>query len=463
MQEWFDNFLATVKSLPKKIQGIFDKNARTQESSLITTVNTNYEINLVPELKHQMIKALKVRNLVLFICIVVSIASVSVVLVLLGIKGGQDIAMANQDGKLATMSARLMGYEELGDLVTIQAQLEKLGEISDHKTVLSRVFGAMGAMLPTGGDQVQLSELRVDLTQNTIRMEAQADAKVAPLIDYRVLESFMKGVGLTKYDYGRYVDASSNEIPTWCIDEAGADGMAYNTGDSYYAWWDLKEGGCEGLALGATVPEDSDVTLFYNSEAEVETEDEEIPVERLMSEGAVKVNAEGEVEVVDEEIEVREEEGVKRYFRKKVTRVKIWRTPQFDEWYRSGFMELNGNIAGISHFQSECVVYSGVATVGGEARWTSTNGCMLAPNGLTVSSSANGRDESDNLVLKFTATMEVAEEFFMFKNKHMIAIGPMGQNVTDSYVQIGNMFTQEAAECEAGDTACFSNNSGGQN
>ena len=59
--------------------------------------------------------------------------------------------------------------------------------------------------------------------------------------------------------------------------------------------------------------------------------------------------------------------------------------------------------------------------------------------------------------------MEVAEEFFMFKNKHMIAIGPMGQNVTDSYVQIGNMFTQEAAECEAGDTACFSNNSGGQN
>ena len=51
----------------------------------------------------------------------------------------------------------------------------------------------------------------------------------------------------------------------------------------------------------------------------------------------------------------------------------------------------------------------------------------------------------------------------MFKNKHMIAIGPMGQNVTDSYVQIGNIFTLEAAECEeCGDTACFSNNSGGQ-
>ena len=464
MQEWLDNFVAKVKALPKQIQGLFNKEAKTQENALITTVNTNYEINLVPELKHQMIRALKMRNLVLFICIVVSVASVGVVLVLFGIKSGQDIAMANQDGKLETMSAKVMGYEELGDLVTIQAQLKKLQEVSDHKTMLSRVFGAMGAMLPTGGDQVQLSELRVDLTQNTIRMEAQADAKVAPLIDYRVLESFMKGVGLTKYDYGRYMDANNNEIPTWCIDEAGADGIAYHTGDSYYAWWDLKEGGCEALVLGTTVPEGSKIDLFYNKEAEVETEEQEIPVEQLVEEGGAKTDIEGNVIVTDENVEVREEDGVKRYIRKKVTRVKIWRTPQFGEWYRGGFMELSGAISGISHFQSECVVYNGVATVGGEARWTSTNSCMLAPNGLTVVSSANGRDESDNLVLKFTATMEVAEDFFKFKNKHMIAIGPMGQNVTDSYVQIGNMFTQEAAECEAGDTACFSNsNSGGQN
>ena len=121
-----------------------------------------------------MIKALKVRNLVLFICIVVSIASVSVVLVLLGIKGGQDIAMANQDGKLATMSAKLMGYEELGGFVTIQAQLEKLGEISDHKTVLESIWGDGGQCCQREENQVQLSELRVDLTQNTIRMEGQS-------------------------------------------------------------------------------------------------------------------------------------------------------------------------------------------------------------------------------------------------------------------------------------------------
>ena len=47
----------------------------------------------------------------------------------------------------------------------------------------------------------------------------------------------------------------------------------------------------------------------------------------------------------------------------------------------------------------------------------------------------------------------------------MMALGPMGQNVTDSYVQIGGMFTQAARECAEGDTECLTNanNAGGSN
>ena len=125
--------------------------------------------------------------------------------------------------------------------------------------------------------------------------------------------------------------------------------------------------------------------------------------------------------------------------------------------HKSGYMELNGNISGIEHFESECTRYTGTMQ-GGDgnvAKWTSTNDCMLAPEGLNVLSSTNGRDESDNLVLKFTATVNINPEFFAFRNKHMIAIGPMGQNVTDSYMQIGGMFTREARECAEGDTECL--------
>lgn len=80
MQEWID-----------KIKAKFAGKPVDSKPALLTTVATDYEVNLVPDVKIQMIKALKMRNLVLFICIVVAVASVGVVLVLLGIKSGQTL------------------------------------------------------------------------------------------------------------------------------------------------------------------------------------------------------------------------------------------------------------------------------------------------------------------------------------------------------------------------------------
>lgn len=452
MKDWLDSLIAKVTGK----QG-------QPKNPLVTTVATTYEINLVPEVKMQMIRAQKLRNLVLYICIMVSVISVGAVLVLFGIKSGQDIAMAGQDKRLELMSEKLTGYDELSDLVTIQTQLSRLDSIAKNKTVLSRVFGALGVMLSQGEDFVKLSELRVDLDGYTLRMEGQTDARVAPLIDYRVLEAFKKSAALTKYDYGRYVDANDKEIPTWCINESDENGNAYRTGENYYAWWDLTAEGCAALPLGATVPEKSNIQFFYNSKTEVETAEQVLAYEDLTSAGiTVKVDEEGNTTLSDPEIEIRDVEGETKYVRSVVTRVKIWRTPQFTAWHNGGLMELDGAISGIEHFNSECIQYSGTMN-GSTAKWTSTNECYLVPGGLTVTDSSNGRDESDNLVLKFTATMRIEETFFTFRNKHMIAIGPMGQNVTDSYVQIGNMFTQEARECSENDTECLTNstNAGG--
>ena len=459
MKEWLENLIARVTG--KEVEPV---------NQLVTAVATTYEINLVPEVKIQMIKAQKLRNLVLYICIMVSVVSVGVVLALFSIKSGQDIAIGNQDKRLEMMSTKLMGYEELGDLVTIQNQLSRLNAIAGNKMVLSRAFGALGVMLSQGEDFVKLSELRADLENYTLRMEGQTDARVAPLIDYRVLEAFKKSVALTKYDYGRYVDVNDTPIPTWCMNESDENGNAYRAGESYYAWWDLTREGCAALPLGETVPEGSDIKLFYNDKSETEVAEQEMSYDELTAMGIrVEVDEEGNTKLSDEKIEIRNVEGETKYYRVAAVRVKVWRTPQFNNWYIGSLMDLDGSITGIEHFASECTKYSGQVVSGAAAnganaaKWTSTNNCTLAPDGLTVADSSNGRDESDNLVLKFTATMKVEPAFFAFQNKHMIAIGPMGQNVTDSYVQIGNMFTQEARECGKNDTECLTNstNTGG--
>lgn len=448
----------------QKIKDAVTRKNKSNEPQLVTTVNTAYEINLVPEVKAEMIKSLKMRNMALFICIVVSAAAVGLVAILFSIKSGQDIAMATQDKKLETLSAKLLGYEELDDLVAIQGQLSALSNIAENKKILSRTFGALGVMLPEGEDSVQLSQLRVNLENNTLLMEGQADARKAPLIDYRVLESFKKGVALTKYDYGRYVDVDGNEIPTWCIAETD-NGMALKEGESYYAWWDLTKDGCAATLKGSSKADTT--TLHYGEDAT--TESEERPVQEVEGENTDESNADGgdegnpEEGNPDENTETNgEENNGEPKMENVVTRVKIWRTPQYEKWYKSGKMELQGEIRGVEHFVSECTTYSGVA-VGSTAKWTSNNDCMLAPDGLSVTTSSNARNESGNLVLKFTATTVVDPSFYLFRNKHMIAIGPMGQNVTDSYVQIQGMFTQEATECDENDADCLNNttNTGG--
>ncbi len=448
MSGWFEK----VKSV------VTGKKSADKERKMITTVNTAYEINLVPEVKMQMIKTQKMRNIVLFVCIIVSAVSIGAVVVLFGVKSGQDIAMASQDGKLKTMSERLLGYDELNDLVAIQGQLSGLSQLASNKKVLSRTFAALGVMMPTGGDSVQLSNLRVNLDENLLTLEGQADAKVSPYIDYRVLESYKKGTALTKYDYGRYVDVEGNEIPTWCISETDENGNAYVDGESFFAWWDLTKDGCAAKKKGETSEKSTNTAKNGSSNVKSDNKSDESDTADDEEKTEIALFYGDDAETVTEEIEdpTYVNEFGENERRQVVTRVKIWRTPQYDKWYRSGRMDLNGEISGIEHFKSECTTYSGV-TVGDGAKWSSNNNCMLVPDGLDVVSSSNARDDSGNLVLKFSATMSLDSEFYMFKNKFMMAIGPMGQNVTDSYVQIQGMFAQEAVECDKNDADCVNN------
>ena len=366
-----------------------------------------YEVNLVPDIKRTMIKTIKLRNLILFFGIVISVVLGGVVLVLLGIKGGQDLTMSSQDGRLDLMSETLNSYDDLDDLLTLQSQLNQISDLGERKTLLSRVFNVMGILLPTSGGSISISELSVDMENSALNFEAQANDDGG--IDYRILESFRKSVGLMKFDYGRYVDENGEEIPTRCIEETDENGDEYIgdglSGKGNYAIWLKGKKGCD-----LAVDEDDD------GDESGERTDEDT----------------GE-------------------------RVVIWRTPQFDEWYRDDKIDLDGNITDVAHFESQCIEYSGVKKGEQTVEWSSVNNCNLADeeDGFVLGDNSNGRDSSGELVLRFAATIHLNPEVFMFKNKHMMAIAPTGRtNVTDSYSQIENMFSERAIDCEDGDVEC---------
>lgn len=363
------------------------------------------EINLVPEIKNEMIKALKLRNLIFFICIVAVLVSLGVVAVLSTIVGGQQIALSGKDSMLGVMSKKINSYDDLGDFLTIRDQVEKLDIISDEKNVFSRTFGILATIIPTGPDRITISKLNVDLTGTSPKMhiEAQANAEKAPYIDYNVLDAFKKSMPYMRYDYGDYVDHEGNIIPSYCMIETDGNGSPFNEyGSGSFALWTVLEDGC-------------------------------MPAQYDYAENSTNYLGQ--------------------------TVVRVWRTPQFDDWYSRGLMTENGEISGVAHFRSDCIEYSMSTSADGENKWTETNdSCLLVPDGvdgIVVNESSNGREASGDLVLRFSATITFDPEVYKFKNKHMVTIAPSGRhNVTDSYIQLREMFSERAADCLDLDDSC---------
>lgn len=436
------------------------------------------EINLVPDIKYEAIRAIKVRNWTFFICMIVAGVCAAVLLILGATLGGQNAALKTADNSLKNMSEKLEGYDDLSDFLTIQNQLEGLSSISDNKKVLSRIFGVLSVMQPTNGDQVTFSELTVNFEDEepVINFEAQADAKVSPYIDYNVLDAFKKNLNYIKYDYGHFVDKNGWEIPAYCIVENADDGSTLAENGNVYAYWLINEDGCKeeseedsetlgaeallnNLALTEGTSSSSGSTNSRNTgdldESEDAENDEDTETEcdeddtECEEQAEERKNEDPDYEYVD-------------YDGKRV--VKIWRTVQYDQWYKDGHLDLDGNISGVAHFESSCYSRSGEEK-DNVITWTETNSdCLVVPDGadgITITDSSNGRDSDDNLVLRFSASINLNPEVFSFKNKHVLMVGPSGYiNVTDSYTQIQNMFGERATDCETGDASCYTTMTG---
>lgn len=373
-----------------------------------------FEINLVPDVKAEMIQAQKKRNVVFFAAAVVSAIAAGLVVLLMGVKFGQDLKLKNQDGKLELMSNTIEKYDGLDELLTVQKQLSDLQTISENKKMLSRVFTVLHSLLEQeNDDEVKISSLDVNMLTSDLTFDGQADAgATTDGIDYRVLESFKKSIGLMKYDYGRYVDKNGEEIPTMCIFESGTSGAPYrDSNGNVYAIWAKSVEGCDPSAVTQESTDETGLGTETVDAVQIQNVD--------LSQPADGVNL-----------------------------VKIFRTPQFSEWYRKGYMDTSGAISKIEHFESQCITYSGNES-GSTVSWNSTNICDMSPDGIEINSSSNGKQAGGKLVLMFSAVLHVNPEVFNFNNKHMITITPSGrQNVTDSFMQVGDMFTERAKAVE---------------
>jgi len=120
------------------------------------------EINLIPDVKRELLEAQRMRNTVITVAIITSIAVGAVVILLaFYIYAVQGARSAYLDSKIDEKGQQLSKVDDLSKILTIQNQLAKISEYNDQKIVTSRIFDAMSAITSTGNEPVSFSQISI--------------------------------------------------------------------------------------------------------------------------------------------------------------------------------------------------------------------------------------------------------------------------------------------------------------
>ena len=150
------------------------------------------EINLLPNVKRELLKTRVMRNRVISISFLVGGVSIAAVVVLALILGSQFAAEAVQGGVIKDRNDKLMAVEDLNKVVTIQHQLTKINEQHSGKKINSRIFDVVTAVNPVVPNNVSFSDIKVNPGSKTITLEGSA------VNGYSALETLKKTILNTK-------------------------------------------------------------------------------------------------------------------------------------------------------------------------------------------------------------------------------------------------------------------------
>jgi len=160
------------------------------------------EINLIPDVKQELIRARRIRSAVVSGAIITTIVAVGIVVALaVYVYAVQAVRDNLANDAIKTGSAKLASVEDLSKMLTIQNQLTKMSALNDDKTINSRVFDLLLAVIPPAPNTVQVSKLVVNTTDETMTLEGQTPT-------YSSLETFKKTLDAAHI---RYNDSDSKQ------------------------------------------------------------------------------------------------------------------------------------------------------------------------------------------------------------------------------------------------------------
>lgn len=139
------------------------------------------EINLIPDVKRELLRTRTIRNAVTSLSVIIGIGAVGIVVILTVILLTMLGTEAWQEGTITDKSKELMAVKDLNKTVTIQHQLDEINTLHSEKRSDARLFDLVGAINPAEPNNVQFSSAKFNPEAKTITIEGSATNGYAAL------------------------------------------------------------------------------------------------------------------------------------------------------------------------------------------------------------------------------------------------------------------------------------------
>lgn len=133
------------------------------------------EINLVPDVKQELLNARRIRAYVMSGAVIAGIVAVGIVVLLaLYLFTVQGLRSKFINDSITNKSQQLNSVTDLSNMLTVQNQLASLSEMHNTKNIDSRIFDLLIAVNPAAPNQVTVSSAKLDAEAKTMTIEGQA-------------------------------------------------------------------------------------------------------------------------------------------------------------------------------------------------------------------------------------------------------------------------------------------------
>jgi hypothetical protein len=150
------------------------------------------QLNLLPDVKLEYLKAQRTRRLAMGISLIATAAAIALLVIMLAVEGFQKHTLSNLNNDVTKQTSKLQNEPQINSVLTVQNQLQSINTLQAGKPAATRVFDYLNELTPL---TVTINNLAVDFNLHTITMTGSADALSS-------VDQYVDTLKFTKYTTG---------------------------------------------------------------------------------------------------------------------------------------------------------------------------------------------------------------------------------------------------------------------